>query len=95
MKTFKQFLKPERVEENAIRKGAVSLYAVQGKRHGDAAVRHFKIAQQSLTRHQSNNTIEEKIDAIEIYLKSLSDGLIEIRNQIGSISAQITSSNVV
>ena len=95
MRTFKKFIEQQDLEEDIVRKGAVSLYAIQGKRHGDTAVRHFKKAQQSLTKQQSNSTIEERIGAIEVYLTILSDGLIEIRNQIGSVSAQITSSHLV
>lgn len=91
MKTFKQIIQENNINESVIRKGAVSSFGLKGRQHGNEAVRHFKQAKQSLNNRMPKRTLDQKIDNIDSYLMSLTDGMIELRNQIGAVSAQITS----
>lgn len=94
MKSFKEFRNSVTLQENLIRKGAVTAFALRGKRNGDKAVYHFMIAKRTLSNAKAHRTADEAIRNLEQSLNSLYDGLIELRNQIGSISAQITSGSI-
>jgi hypothetical protein len=96
MMGFKDFLKNKTiVTESFARRGAVSVYAAQGKRHGDDAVSRFTRAKQRLRNQIVNRTIDQKLDDLGGALEELINGLISQRYQIGSVSAQITASNVL
>lgn len=88
---FRTFLEEtEMFDEGLVRKGAVTLYALQGKRHGDEAVRHYQSVRQALSL-MSKKTTDQKVDALVQALTSMADGMIATRMQIGSVSAQLTS----
>lgn len=91
MKTFRQYIADERLNESVIRKGAVAAYAAQGKKHGDEAVRHYREAKRLLTINHKSESSESNINSIISAVIQLSDALISTRQQIGCISAQITS----
>jgi hypothetical protein len=84
-----------RIDEAVLRKGAVAAYGLQGKRHGDNAVRNYSQAKQTLGAVQNAKGTEVKIDVLARALIELLDGLVSQRQQIGSVSAQITSSNIL
>jgi hypothetical protein len=91
---FRAFLEETQgLEEGLVRKGAVTLYALQGKRNGDDAVRHYQAARQALSL-MSKKTTDQKVDALAQALTSLADGLTATRQQIGSVSAQLTASSI-
>ena len=81
------------LEEGIVRKGAVALYALKGKRNGDEAVRHYQQAKQALTPKAKKDT-DQKVDALSQALSSMADGMIATRMQIGSVSAQLTAANI-
>jgi hypothetical protein len=88
---FRAFVEEtEGLEEGIVRKGAVTLYALQGKRHGDEAVRHYQAVRQALSL-MSKKTTDQKVDALAQAMNSLADGLAATRRQIGSVSAQLTA----
>ena len=91
MKSFKEHIEAEHLDERIIRKGAVAAYASSGKRHGDDAVKKYQTAKRLLTTNIESKTTEEKVDIILATLVQISDGLISNRKQIGSVSAQITA----
>lgn len=88
---FKQFLIAQYgLDEGLVRKGAVALYAAQGKRNGDEAVRHYQQVKQALLARTKKDT-DQKVDALVQALSSMADGMIATRMQIGSVSAQVTA----
>ena len=95
MKTFQQFInEQDQINERLIRKGAVAAYALQGKKHGDQAARRFRDAKNTVATG-SGKDLEDKIDALTRAIAALADGLSSTRDQIGSVSAQITSASVL
>lgn len=91
MKSFKEHIEVEQLEERIIRKGAVAAYASSGKRHGANAVKSYQTAKRLLTTNIESKSTEEKVDIIVAALVQISDGLISNRQQIGSVSAQVTA----
>lgn len=88
---FKQFLVAQYdLDEGLVRKGAVALYAAQGKRNGDEAVRHYQQVKQALFSKTKKDT-GQKVDALVQAMSSMADGMIATRMQIGSVSAQVTA----
>lgn len=91
---FRDFIEEtETLDEGLVRKGAITLYALQGKKHGDEAVRHYQAVRQALALTVKKD-INQKVDALAQAMTSLADGLTATRQQIGSISAQLTASSV-
>ena len=95
MKSFRQFMtEQDQINERLIRKGAVAAYAAQGKKHGDNAARRYRDAKKAITSNTSKD-IDDKIDALTKAVAALADGLSSTRDQIGSVSAQITALTVL
>lgn len=95
MKSFRQFIhEQDQINERLIRKGAVSAYALQGKKHGDQAARRYRDAKKVLTSNTAKD-LEDKIDGLAKAIAALADGLSSTREQIGSVSAQITGLTVL
>jgi len=96
MMTFRQFYQ-SRMNEGLVGKAAVAGYALQGKRHGDAAVRQFNNAKTALK--QSAVPLGSKsngdVATLKTAISQMLDGLISMRLQIGSVSAQITSQSTL
>lgn len=95
MMGFKDFCSARTKNESVVRKGAVTLYASQAKRHGDESVKHYNKAKLHLNNPQDRMPEEQRFMKIRAALEELLNGLISQRSQIGSISAQITASNVL
>ena len=95
MRSFREHIEAEQLDERIIRKGAVAAYASSGKRHGDDAVKRYQNAKRLLTTNIGSKSTEEKVDIILAALVQISDGLISNRLQIGSVSAQITATTVL
>lgn len=92
-KSFKTFLKENRsLEEGTLRKGAVAAFGLKGRRHGDDAFRSWQSAQSRIKRMTSNSELDDRLLSS---LADLLDGLMHSRKQLGSISAQITASDVL
>ena len=95
MRSFREHIEAEQLDERIIRKGAVTAYASSGKRHGDDAVKRYQNAKRLLTTNIGSKSTEEKVDIILAALVQISDGLISNRLQIGSVSAKITATTVL
>ena len=91
MKTFRQHVAERRLNEAIVRKGAVASYAAQGKKHGDNAVRNYNQAKLTLQAVRKTQSTDTKVDALARAFIDLLDGLVLQRQQIGSVSAQITA----
>lgn len=96
MKTYRQFIKEQRqINERIARKGAVSAFALQGKRHGDEAVRHYRSAKLTTDQNSNAEDIGQQLKSLKVALRHIADGLLSTRFQIGSVSSQITASTVM
>ena len=95
MKSFKAFMtEQQQLEEAIVKKGAVAAYALQGRKHGNNAVRSYNKAKQALRMLVKAKSTDHKVDAFSLALIDLLDGLVSQRQQIGSVSAQITSGSI-
>ena len=96
MKGFKVFLaERQALDEGSVKKGAVAAYALQGRSHGNNAVRSYKKAKQTLRAVANAKSTDTKVDALTRAFIDLLDGLVSQRQQIGSVSAQVTSLTVL
>jgi hypothetical protein len=96
MKGFKTFLAERHtLDEGIVKKGAVAAYALQGKNHGNNAVRSYNKAKQTLRAVANARSTDIKVDALTRAFIDLLDGLVLQRQQIGSVSAQVTSLSVL
>lgn len=91
MRSFKEHVEAEQLDERIIRKGAVAAYASRGKSYGDEGEKRYQTAKRLLTANIESKSTEEKVDVIIAALVQISDGLVSNRQQIGSVSAQITA----
>ena len=92
MKSFKMFMiEQEQLEEAIIKKGAVAAYALQGRKHGNNAVRSYTKAKRALRAALNAKSTDQKVDALVVGILDLLDGLVSQRQQIGSVSAQINA----
>jgi len=96
MKSFKAFMvEQQKLEEAIIKKGAVAAYALQGRKHGNKAVKSYNRAKQTLRALANEKSTDQKVDALVLALIELLDGLVAQRQQLGSISAQFTALSVL
>lgn len=96
MKGFKAFLaERQALDEGIVKKGAVAAFALQGRNHGNNAVRSYNKAMQTLRAVANAKSTDNKVDAVTRAFIDLLDGLVSQRQQIGSVSAQVTSLTVL
>ena len=96
MKGFKAFVEERQaLEEEIVKKGAVAAYALQGRKHGNNAVKSYNRAKQALRAVVNAKSTDQKVDALVLALIDLLDGLVAQRQQIGSVSAQVTSTSLL
>ena len=94
MKSFKAFMiEQQQLQEAVIKKGAVAAFALQGRKHGNNAVKSYNRAKQTLRALVNAKSTDQKIDALSRAIMDLLDGLVAQRQQIGSVSAQVTVSS--
>lgn len=86
-------IEQQQIEEAIIKKGAVAAYALQGRKHGNNAVKNYNRAKQTLRALANAKSTDQKIDALSRAIMDLLDGLVAQRQQIGSVSAQVTVSS--
>ena len=96
MKSFKAFMiEQQQLEEAVIKKGAVAAFALQGRKHGNKAVKSYNRAKQTLRAVMNSKDTDKKTKAILLAIMDLLDGLIATRKQLGNVSAQVTASTVI
>jgi hypothetical protein len=93
MKSFKAFMiEQQQLEEAVIKKGAVAAYALQGRKHGNNAVKSYNRAKQTLRALTNAKSTDQKVEAFSRAMIDLLDGLVAQRRQLGALSAQIATS---
>jgi len=80
--------------QSLLKTGSVLTAARSSKRHGDEAVKELQKVSSTFDKTLSNSTkdpTEERLERIEKSLLALSQGMISMRFQLGSITALATS----
>ena len=96
MKGFKAFIVEQQcIEERFVRKGAVAAFALQGRNHGNKAVRSYNKAKQTLKSVTNAESTDTKVNALTRAFIDLLDGLVSQRQQVGSVSAQVMALSVL
>ena len=93
MMGFKDFMDDEELQEGRlIRKGLGLLYSRQSKTFGDKSVQHFNRVKQELSKPVPDGDLEKRLDNLEKGFIELSQGMIQLRNQIGSLVGMVNIS---
>lgn len=95
MKSFHEFRGEGDIdlqESRLIRKGLGLTFSSASRGHGNKSVQHFKNSQQELSRMvpaTDKDNLEVRMNKIEKGLVEMSEGLISIRHQIGSLVSMV------
>ena len=82
---------PDYLSENRlVRKGLGLLYGRQSKTHGDSAVQNFKKIRQKMSGPTKVEDRNEDLEKIKESIVELSEGMIDLRKQLGSMTAMLT-----
>lgn len=93
MMGFKDFMDDEDLQEGRlVRKGLGLLYSRQSKTFGDKSVQHFNRVKQELSKPVPDGDLDKRLDNIEKGFIELSQGMIQLRNQIGSLVSMVNIS---
>ena len=72
MKSFKAFIiEQQQLEEAVIKKGAVAAYALQGRKHGNNAVKSYNRAKRTLKVAVNAKGTDQKVEALMLSLIDL------------------------
>ena len=95
MMGFKDFMDDEELQEGRlIRKGLGLLYSRQSKSYGDKSVQHFNRVKQELSKPVPDGDLDQRLDNLEKGFIELSQGMVQLRNQIGSLVSMVNISNL-
>jgi len=93
MMGFKDFMDDEELQEGRlIRKGLGLLYSRQSKTFGDKSVQHFNRVKQELSKPVPEGDLDKRLDNLEKGFIELSEGMVQLRNQIGSLVSMVNIS---
>jgi hypothetical protein len=93
MMGFKDFMDDEELQEGRlIRKGLGLLYSRQSKSYGDKSVQHFNRVKQELSKPVPDGDLDQRLDNLEKGFIVLSQGMVQLRNQIGSLVSMVNIS---
>jgi len=99
MMGFKDFMDNEDLlndedlqEGRLVRKGLGLLYSRQSKTFGDKSVQHFNRVKQELSKPVPDGDLEKRLDNLEKGFVELSQGMIQLRHQIGSLVSMVNIS---
>ena len=76
-------------ESRLVRKGLGLAYGAQAKNHGNNAEKHFKQASQELSGLAKGGDIDLMLGKLAKSVLSLSEGLVDTRKQLGSMTAMM------
>lgn len=76
-------------ENRLVRKGLGLAYSSHARTHGNSAETNYKKMSQNLSGIVPDGDIEKRLIRIENSLKDLSEGLINTRKQLGSMTAMM------
>ena len=97
MKSFGDFRRelnqdpqPDQLDESRlVRKGLGLMYSGKSKSFGDKSVRHFQKMKQEVQRSFPDDDPVKRLERLEKGLVELSDGLTNMRYQIGSLVSMV------
>jgi hypothetical protein len=99
MMGFKDFMNDEDLlndedlqEGRLVRKGLGLLYSRQSKTFGDKSVQHFNRVKQELSKPVPDGDLDQRLDKLEKGFIELSQGMVQLRNQIGSLVSMVNIS---
>ena len=99
MMGFKDFMDNEDLlndedlqEGRLVRKGLGLLYSRQSKTFGDKSVQHFNRVKQELSKPVPEGDLDKRLDNLEKGFIELSEGMVQLRNQIGSLVSMVNIS---
>ena len=93
MMGFKDFMDDEELQEGRlIRKGLGLLYSRQSKSYGDKSVQPFNRVKQELSKPVPDGDLDQRLDNLEKGFIELSQGMVQLRNQIGSLVSMVNIS---
>ena len=99
MMRFKDFMDDEGLlndedlqEGRLVRKGLGLLYSRQSKTFGDKSVQHFNRVKQELSKPVPEGDLDKRLDNLEKGFIELSEGMVQLRNQIGSLVSMVNIS---
>ena len=93
MMGFKDFMDDEELQEGRlIRKGLGLLYSRQSKSYGDKSVQHFNRVKQELSKPVPEGDLDKRLDNLEKGFIELSEGMVQLRYQIGSLVSMVNIS---
>lgn len=95
MKSFKQFIETERLEEGFIFSGSVLASARKSKVAGDKAIRAYEKGRDVLKRGQAGEANSDRLRRLEAALGASLRGQIHTRHQIGSLVAAVVAAQVM
>ena len=76
-------------ESRLVRKGLGLMYSGKSKSFGDKSVRHFQKMKQEVQKSFSDDDPIKRLETLEKGLVELSEGLINMRYQIGSLVSMV------
>jgi len=80
-------------ESDLLRKGGALVYARTAKKHGDDAEKFFSSAKRKIA-NASQESVDDRLDAIQGGLLDMCDGLISMREQNGAITGIVTIATI-
>jgi len=84
MMSFKQYLMAQPLEEGFMRSAALLGWSNKSKLDGDRSVAAFQAGKRALLAVKSSDTLDDQVKRSQAALALLFDGLISLRQQIGS-----------
>ena len=78
-------IEQQQIEEAIIKKGAVAAYALQGRKHGNNAVKSYNRAKQTLRALANATSTNQKVDALVglSFLISVSARVFQFLKDVG------------
>ena len=96
MKGFKAFLAERKaLDEGIVKKGAVAAFALQGRNHGNNAVRSYNKAKQTLRAVANAKSTDNKVDALTRAFIDLLARAITERDYVNYVIVRIINAVMV
>ena len=85
MKSFSEYVQDRvTLDEGVVRSGAIATYAARARSDGDNALRAYEAGKRALRSKTGGDSVEGRLERLEMALDALFDGLKHQRAQIGN-----------
>lgn len=86
MKSFLEFISDEQhtLEEGVLGTAALVAMSNRSKAEGDRAVKAFKEGRRALSGRSADDTVDKRLERLELSIAALLEGMVALRGQIGS-----------